>query len=160
MRRKEIRELLQNELRELLLFYVKAKHDIIKKLTGLDYVYKEDIEEIKTWSIEEVVLILSHLEDSTTDISSCPWCVRSIHHNEKLTCSGCMYGKRHGTCFGKGSSKSVYREIKRIFMKKKLIKNNILGDCGITQERELESLIYLVGKSFDILLPHIKEILK
>jgi len=90
--------------REKIIKILIVKQNLIKQETGLDYIDKEDLAEVKAWSAKECKKIISEMvnmfyEDNISDISICPWCCLFYYAD----CRQCSYGKRHGKCYEQGT---------------------------------------------------------
>lgn len=75
-----------------------VKMCIIKQVInpGVEYVTKEDLEELKGFDCEWIVLqIKKEIEEGLNidDSYTCPWCWHFLGD-----CKDCTYGKRHGVC--------------------------------------------------------------
>lgn len=83
--------------KEKLIKYVQAKNGYIKSMTDIDYVTKEDIDDIMSWEEEECEQIWKKL-DLENEADSCPWCIKNYIKYTYLNCERCNYGHRHGKC--------------------------------------------------------------
>jgi hypothetical protein len=105
--------------KEKLIRFLEKKNEIVKEMTGLSYITKEDIEDIKNWkdknsekAWETIVLNMEMSSFRTSknkivlpnDCFLCPWCI--IYDDED--CNNCGYKKRHGDC---ESANSLYKKI-------------------------------------------------
>ena len=140
----------------LLIFYIKRKNEIIENLTGITYVGKEDIEDIKTWSKADVKKALSIIGHTDKDGDDCPWCSVygklfncSITKDDGLSYS-CTYAKRHGWC-REDNNGSTYRRLKYVLANRMQINNKYSGFNKIQAVKDLSLYI----KSAMEILPEI-----
>lgn len=102
--------------RDIIIEILCLKQKLVKKKTGLDYIMKEDLNEVRSWSEEECGNIIKYMEKIRgvgadvphfDDYDICPWCIKNATKEE---CVNCSYGRRHGNCLH--DSESNYMKIK------------------------------------------------
>lgn len=85
--------------------FLENKDSYIYNLSNLRFSDKEDVDEIKSWTIKKCNHVWQTLNNNVnqiefkelTDDCICPWCI--LISNMKLnSCSKCQYGKRHTIC--------------------------------------------------------------
>ena len=108
--------------KEKLIMFIKLKNERIKKITNIDYINNEDIEDIKNWDPEICDKVYKILKININNIPkynfsglTCPWCIiyykidYNYDYDEYGYCdSDCGYLLRHGYCYKKGS---LYKNI-------------------------------------------------
>jgi hypothetical protein len=101
--------------KNLLILFLNKENEIIKNITGINYIINSDIEEIDTLigKSEELIKFLSLISDNHLN----PWCHININSVDGYNCYKCNYGARHGICDDKNSS---YQNIISVIRKKKL----------------------------------------
>ena len=80
---------------KLLIYFIRQKNEILRNITGITYVSRDDIMELATWSKTDVIKVLDNLS-SEADICNCPWCI--LYRDVKSKCKNCEYGKRNVWC--------------------------------------------------------------
>jgi CRISPR/Cas system CSM-associated protein Csm4 (group 5 of RAMP superfamily) len=91
----------------LLVRFLKEKNNIIRKITGIDFINYKDLLDIEeNWEEIDCKNFLINIS-SKSDQKCCPWCSRI--DNENLECSSCNYGYIHGDC--QFDDNSTYRLI-------------------------------------------------
>lgn len=104
-----------------LITFVKLKDKFIFKETGIHYINKKDIDDIKTWSeticgrvykvlsMNIIANLCAGLKDST-----CIWCIKlsfkGNYLNAEDECPGCFYGENHGYC-DSGKKTALYEQL-------------------------------------------------
>jgi len=117
----DIRPIIVNDIsvidyRNLLILFLKKENDIIRKITNIDYIIEEDINEIYTWEYnicKELIGFLSLINDHFLN----PWCHINMNDMGEYNCDKCKYGIRHGIC---EEQNSTYHTIISGIRKKKI----------------------------------------
>jgi hypothetical protein len=135
-------DIITNPYRTMLIWFVIQKHRIIKRRTGIDYVDKEDIDELMLLEDSKCERLLQHIlkthkyNQSFSDSQICPWCTININ------CYDCGYGKRHGVCRTRTDRYSkIIKKIK-----------------SISSLNDMKGLILIMRNRFNRLSKHVVEL--
>ena len=107
--------------RQKLIKFLKMKDSLITEAqeaasnTPVEYFTKEDEEDIKRWSWQDVAVVWKSLLSlnpwTAKDSDHCPWCVINKDRFGVSDCTECTYGHRHGNCKGYDAEPSDYQTI-------------------------------------------------
>lgn len=96
--------------------FLLAKDKLIFSVTNLHYIYKQDLDYIKTLpstDIETIWRTIGHYiytrknKSEGLTAQTCPWCI-SKKLNLIDSCEDCTYGNRHGKCYTSKSNQKHY----------------------------------------------------
>ena len=110
--------------KEKIIKFIQLKNEIIKKESKINYINKEDIDDIKSWSDDDCKTIYARMTNEINinkiyglGFASCPWC---ILYKKKGECSDCGYGDRYIEC---GYDDSLYNQYRSVNLIENLLNN-------------------------------------
>lgn len=114
--------------KEKIIKFLEMKNEIIKKESKINYIDKEDIEDVKSWSNKKCKTIYQYITDQIhikkvygIGFSTCPWCILCNIYKVK-GCTDCGYGERHGEC---GYGDSLYDLYRSVYLIENVLTNKV-----------------------------------